>query len=120
MRRLTPVLALWLLSASIVAAYHVGEKPYPPLLDDAGTPRILRISQTDLEFSALTDGPVTLRISDTRGNLLSNNGRLYTETEAINGKGHFSLDLADLQSGVYFIVLSNSAGVSATGVVEVE
>ncbi|KXK53008.1 MAG: T9SS type A sorting domain-containing protein [Chlorobi bacterium] len=120
MRTLLVFTALLFLLPPLVEAYHVGEKPRPAPPSDAGKPQILRVSQTELEFGSAVAGPVALRISDVRGNLLSNNGRYVTEAEPINGKGRFVLNLDNLRSGVYFIVLSNSAGVSSRGVLEVK
>ena len=119
LHRFLTLLALLCLPATPLLAYHVGEKPQPTPVSHTGAPRILHLSQTMLEFVSPASGTVTLRISDVRGNLLSNNGRLYDEAEPSNGAGRFLLRLDRLGSGVYFIVLSNSAGVSATGVVEV-
>jgi len=107
------------LAAAPCLGYHFGEKPGHS--DEAnGRPVIVRLEGDVVEYRCDRDEPVTLAIYDVRGNLIPNNGMLTQQSVPEQGSGRFAIALPSLPSGVYFITLRNSAGITAVGIAGVK
>jgi hypothetical protein len=111
-----PALFVFVLVPS--SAYHVGEKP-ASRENDTNTPRIVQCTSHHVEFTATIDEPVQLAVYDVLGNLIENNGRMVQTLQPVNGRGVFQLNIGGGISGVYFITLRNSFGVTTISVAEV-
>jgi hypothetical protein len=109
--------ALMLIAVIEAHAYHVGEKP-PGERRSASLPRITFVGTDRVEFSTPIDGEVTLGVYDIRGDVILNEGMASQTIDPIDGRGSFHLMLEAIPSGVFFITLRNSAGITAVGVAE--
>jgi hypothetical protein len=110
--------AMLVLALGYSSAYHVGEKP-SSRKDDVNTPRIVQCTSHLVEFTATVDEPVQLAVYDVLGNLIENDGRMVQTLRPVNGRGVFQLNIAGGISGVYFITLRNSFGITTISVAEV-